>query len=247
MKIGIIIQAKIDSTRLPGKVLKQLPYGSGTTVLEQVIKRVKRSKKNNEIIVATTKQKKDREIIKIAKKEKVKSFRGSMDNVLERYYEAAKKNNLDIIVRITSDCPCIDFNIIDFFIKKYKEIKVDYISNLSKTYPLGLDMQIFSFKALKKAYKNAKNDYEKEHVVPYIHKNPNLFKIFKIKAPEQFYAPDIRITLDTEEDYALLCVIFDYLYFKNKYFTACDIIDLFKQKPWLKLINKKTARKYNSK
>ena len=242
--IAAIIQARTSSTRLPGKVLKELPCNSGITCLEQVIRRLKKSKKLNNIIIATTKDKEDNEIIDIAKKENVKYFRGSKENVLSRYYFAAKENNIDLIVRITSDCPCIDAGIIDLTIDDHIDKMSDYTTNcLVRTYPHGLDVEVFNFNALEKAYKNATKDYEKEHVTPCINRNPQKFKINIAKAPKELYVPDIRITLDTEEDYALLCAVYDYLYPKNKYFNAYDIVNLFNEKPWLKLINKKIIQK----
>jgi len=232
MKIAAIIQARTSSTRLPGKVLKELPY------------KLKKSKKLNDIIIATTKDKEDNEIIDIAKKENVKYFRGSKENVLSRYYFAAKENNIDIIIRVTSDCPCIDVDITDLTIDDHINKMADYTTNsLVRTYPHGLDVEVINFNSLEKAYKNATKDYGKEHVTPYINRNPQKFKINIIKAPKELYAPDTRITLDTEEDYALLCAVFDYLYPQNKYFNACDIVNLFKEKPWLKLINKKVIQK----
>jgi len=244
MKIAAIIQARTSSTRLPGKVLKELPYNSGITCLEQVIRRLKKSKKLNDIIIATTKEKADNEIVDIAKKEVVKYFRGSKENVLSRYYFAAKENNIDIIVRITSDCPCVDADITDLTIDDHINKMATYTTNsLVRTYPHGLDIEVFNFNSLKKAYKNASKNYEKEHVTPYINRNPQIFNIKIVKAPKEFYAPDIRVTLDTEEDYALLCAVFDYLYPKDKYFNAYDIVCLFNEKPWLKLINKKIIQK----
>lgn len=242
--IAAIIQAKTSSTRLPRKVLKELPYASGITCLEQVIRRLKKSKRLNEIIIATTKDAEDDQIINIVKKEDVNYFRGSKENVLSRYYLAAKENNIDLIVRITSDCPCIDADITDLTIDDHINKMMDYTTNsLVRTYPHGLDVEVFNFNVLEKAYKNATKDYEKEHVTPYINRNPQKFKINIVKAPKELYAPDIRITLDTEEDYALLCAVFDYLYPKNKYFNAYDIVNLFNEKSWLKLINKKIIQK----
>lgn len=244
MKIAAIIQARTSSTRLPGKVLKELPYNSGITCLEQVIRRLKKSKRLNEIIIATTKETEDNSITNICKKEDVQYFKGSKENVLSRYYFAAKENNIDLIVRITSDCPCIDADITDLTIDDHISKMADYTTNsLVRTYPHGLDVEVFNFDALGKAYKNTTKDYEKEHVTPYINRNPQKFKINIVKAPKELYAPDIRITLDTEEDYALLCAVYDYLYPKNKYFNAYDIVNLFNEKPWLKLINKKIIQK----
>lgn len=245
MKIGAIIQARTSSTRLPNKVLKPLPYYGSITVLQQVIRRTKKSNLIDEIIVATTKDKEDEEIVKIAKEEDVKWFKGSKEHVLERYYLTAKENKLDIVVRITSDCPCIDWNIIDKAIGKHIKEKADYTSNtLKRTYPHGLDVEIISFEALERAYCEAEEEFEKEHVCPYIHTtNKDKFKIELLEAPSELYAPDIRITLDTKEDYALLCAVFDYLSKNNPFFDAYDIVNLFKEKPWLKFINEKIAQK----
>jgi spore coat polysaccharide biosynthesis protein SpsF len=245
MTIGAIVQARTSSTRLPKKVLKELPYGSRITVLQQVIRRLKRSKRIEEIIVATTTNVEDKAIVKIAQSENVKWFRGSKEDVLSRYYLAAKKNKLDTILRITSDCPCIDPEIIDVIIGKHLRTKSDYTTNtLKRTFPHGIDIEVINFTTLEKAFLEAKQDYEREHVSPYIYKTrPDLFQINSVKAPKRLQALDIRVTLDTEEDYVLLCAIFDYLYPRNKFFSTENIIDLFKKKPWLKLINKNIIQK----
>lgn len=245
MKIGAIIQARTSSTRLPKKVLKMLPYDSNITVLQQVIKRAKKSQLINEIIIATTTDAEDEQIIKYAEKEDVKWFKGSRENVLERYYLAAKESKIDQIVRITSDCPCIDWNIIDNSIKKHIEESSDYTSNsLERTFPHGLDIEVMLFDVLKEAFTKATDNYEKEHVTPYIYRTAkDKFKISSLRASKDLDAPDIRITLDTEEDYILLCAVYDYLYEKNQYFDAYDIVSLFNKKPWLKAINGKVLQK----
>ena len=238
---GIIIQARMDSTRLSGKILLKLPSGSNTLVIEHIIKRCKEVAGINNIILATTTQRSDDILEDIAISEGVKIFRGNKENVLERFYYAAKKNKLDIIVRLTADNPCIDPLLVNSTLKRHVEGIWDY--TVTEGYPLGLGIEVFNFNTLEEAYKNAEKDYEKEHVTPYIYKNPRIFKINKVKAPKDLYAPDIRITLDTEEDYTLLCAIFDCLYHKNEYFNAYDIVNLFKEKPWLKMINKKVIQK----
>jgi spore coat polysaccharide biosynthesis protein SpsF len=243
--IGAIIQARTSSTRLPGKVLLELPYGTGVTVFQQVIRRLKQSKKIDTVVVATTEDKADDAIVDIASREDISSFRGSKENVLERYYLAAKAFGLDTVVRITSDCPCIDATMVDTTIVYYITEKADYCSiSAARTFPHGLDHEVFSIAVLEMAYKNATKDYEKEHVTPYIYRsNPGIFKICVLDAPQELYDPEIRITLDTEEDYAVLCCIFDNLYYKNMFFNTKDIIDLFKEKPWIRLINKKIVQK----
>ncbi len=239
MKIGAIIQARSTSTRLPGKVLKYLPFDGGVTVLGQVIRRCKQSELLNTVIVATTVDSVDDSIVDIAVGENVNWFRGSRDNVLERYYQAAEEYDLDVIVRVTSDCPCIDPGILDEVISNHLMVEADYTSNsLIRSFPHGLDVEVFNFNSLEKTHHNASLDFEKEHVTPFIYKSkPEYFKLNIFQAIEEFKAPDIRITLDTVEDYALLCTVFDYLYPVNNFFNVLDIITLFKQKPWLKLIN----------
>ena len=153
MKIGAIIQARTSSTRLPGKILKELPYGSGITVLGQVIRRLKRAKKLNEVVVATTLEREDSKIVDLTKKEKTKYFRGDKEDVLSRYYLAAKENKINVIVRVTSDCPCIDPEIVDLTIEKHLQTKADYTSNnLKRTYPHGLDTEVISFETLKASF-----------------------------------------------------------------------------------------------
>ncbi|PKL66556.1 MAG: acylneuraminate cytidylyltransferase [Methanobacteriales archaeon HGW-Methanobacteriales-1] len=242
MKIGAIIQARTSSTRLPEKVLKNLPCNHNITVLEQVIRRLKRSEKLDDIIIATTTDENDKKIIDIAEKEKITWFRGSKENVLERYYLAAKENELDVIVRITSDCPCVDPDIVDFLLENHLKNKGDYTSNTTlRTFPVGLDVEVVSFEALKTCYYNADTDLEKEHVTSYIHHNLSHFKTDNLISNEDM--SQVRITLDTEEDYTLLCAVFDYLYEENELFKYYDIISLFKDKPWLKNINKKIMAK----
>jgi len=238
--IGAIIQARVSSTRYPRKILKELPYGSKITALQQVIRRSKKTKRLSNLIIATTSEENDDEIVNLATKEGVKCFRGRKEDVLSRYYLSAKENKIDVVVRITSDCPCVDADVIDLVIEEHLKIKADYSSNcLSRSYPRGLDIEVINFNILEEAYKNSQDKYEKEHVTPYIYKNPHIFKINQVVAPKELYAPKIRVTLDTEEDYALLCAVFDCLCSKNEYFSAYDLVNLFKEKPWLKLINKK--------
>lgn len=247
MAAGIIIQARRSSTRLPDKILRSLPFDHGVTVLQQVIRRAKNSKRVDEVVVATTTDAIDEIVVDIAKMEQVKCFQGSRDNVLERYFFAAKRYQFDPIIRVTSDCPCLDPEIIDFLIEQYKETRVDYISNsLSRTFPRGMDVEVFSFKALEKTFREAKDPSEKEHVTLYMYqpKSEHL-KIKSIEAKNEWRASDIRVTLDTLEDYALLCIVFDILYKQNEFFGLKDLIKLFSEKPWLKLINSKVMQKEN--
>ena len=242
MKIGAIIQARVGSSRLRGKVLLKLPYGEKKTVLEHVIERVKNAKTVGDVIVATTTNGEDNEIVHIAEGLGVKTFRGSEKDLLSRYYYAAKKYELDIVVRITSDCPCIDPTIIDKAVKHHLENNADYTRTVG--FPRGFDVEVISFKALEVAHKEAIRDFEREHVCPYIYKTaPEKFKISYLHAEEGINHPEIRVTLDTEEDYALLCCVFDKLYGKNPFFGVYEVMELFRKKPYLKIINKRVRQK----
>lgn len=171
MKTAAIIQARMGSTRLPGKILKDL---MGKTVLQHVIERVQQAKNIDEIIIATTTLAQDDVVADEALKCGANYFRGSENDVLARYYGAAKENNVDIVVRITSDCPLIDPFVTDEIIRYFKQDNMyDIVTNagsdLSKrTFPRGLDTEVFSFQSLERAYQQADKDYQHEHVTPYI-------------------------------------------------------------------------------
>ena len=172
-KIFAFIQARYFSNRLPGKVCKKLV--NNLTVLDIVIKRLKKSKKVSNVIVLTTK-KNNKEIIATCKKNKVEFFKGSENNVLDRFYNAAKKYDAKNIVRITADCPLIDISILDENIDIYLKNNLDYISNINPpSFPDGLDIEIFNFKSLSKSWRNAKSNFDREHVTQYILRN-NSFK-----------------------------------------------------------------------
>ena len=237
MKIGAIIQARMSSSRLPNKVLKSLPYGSNISVLQQVIRRVSKSKFIDEIVVATSDSNDDERIVDIAKLENVSYFRGSLYNVLDRFYNVASKFGFDLIIRITSDNPCIDSNVIDKVIQNHLDLNADYTSTaLINSFPIGIGCEVINFDALAISYKNATESFEKEHVTPYIYKShPDKFKINKYFEDENY--SDLRITLDTYQDYSLLCTIFDNLYEQDNFFTLDDILNLFDRKPWIKYIN----------
>lgn len=235
MKIGCIIQGRYSSTRLPGKILLPLPYGSDTTVLEQVVNRVKKTSSIDEVIVATSDLTADDLIVKECERINVSYYRGSEQNVLKRYYDAAVHFDLDIIIRITSDCPCLDYDVLEKLIQFHLDSKNDYSSNsLKRTFPHGLDCEIFNFRVLKQAYDNAQEDFEFEHVTTYIYKSHQ--DKFKIGCLENVYGDfsDIRITLDTYEDYMAIAAVYDYL---KKDFLLNDIIALYDEKPWLYNIN----------
>lgn len=235
MKVVCIVQARVGSTRLPGKVLKNI---CGKTVLEHCINRLKRVKYINEIIVATTTLDKDDAIVKECKILGVKCFRGSEEDVLSRYYYAAKENYADAVVRITSDCPLVDSvvteNIIKYYIENAEDY--DYVSNtIDRTYPRGLDTEVFSFNALEKSFKEAKSERDREHVTPYIWDNKDIFNIYQYKNNND--NSELRWTLDTEEDFKVISFIFEN-FKSNSYFGMKEIINLLKKNPEIIEINK---------
>lgn len=242
MKVICIIQARVGSTRLPGKVMKKV---CNKTVLEHVIDRLKRIKNINEIVIATTTLEKDKVIVEESKRLGITYFRGSEEDVLSRYYYAAKENEADIVVRITSDCPLIDSEISEKIIRFYLDNmdKFDYVSNtIERTYPRGLDTEVFSFTALEKAFNEAENERDREHVTPYIWDNPEIFRIFSYINSENY--SNLRWTLDTEDDFKLIKSIYRYLYNKNNNsFYMNEILNLYNIHPELLEINKNIKQK----
>ncbi len=239
--ISCIIQARTNSVRLPGKTLLSL---GNKTVFQYQIERLKKSKKIDSLILATTKNKNDDKLCAIAKNKHINIFRGDEKNVLERYYLGAKKNKSSVIVRVTADCPLIDVKYIDKLIQVFIKNKYDYMTNLYFNYlPDGFHCEIFNFETLSKTYKLAKKDFDKEHVTSYIWKNPKIFKIkyFKGKKFKNF-SKKIRLTLDYYEDYVLIKSIFDNLYKKNKYFSLLEILAFLKKNSKFLKINEKYHR-----
>lgn len=235
MKIGVIIQARMGSTRLPEKVMKNI---QGKTILGHVIERVKQSTLIDEIIIATTTLNKDSVIETESLNHGVKVFRGSEDDVLSRYYYAAKENDLDVVIRITSDCPLIDPNILDKVINCYLENNYEVVSNTGseihdRTFPRGLDTEIFSFKILEYAFHNANEKYQREHVTPYIYENTDKKYCYKNDVDYSKY----RWTLDTEEDFELISEVYNHLYKGEHDFYLEDIVQVFEQYPTLHSIN----------
>ena len=239
MDVIAIVQARMGSTRLPGKVLKKI---NNRFVLDYVIERLKFSDKINDVILATTTDKKDDVLETYAIEREVRYFRGSKEDVLSRYYHTAKKYGGEIIVRITSDCPLIDPEIVDNVINKHIDNKADYTSNVIKrTYPRGLDTEVFNFDVLSEAYKNANEKYQQEHVTSYMIEHPEKFKLQNIEAKGKLKRPDIRITVDTEEDFELIKKII--LHFNNLNFKTEDIIGFLDRNPELLEINKNIIQK----
>ena len=239
MKTVIIVQARMTSTRLPGKVLKEV---MGKPLLAYQLERLRRVQLADEIVLATTTNQTDDVLAVFAVAEEIRCFRGDEQDVLDRYYQAAVMAEADAVVRVTSDCPLIEPSIIDEVIQAYKKsTEIDYVSNtLSRTYPRGLDVECFSFKALEIAWKNADKAHEREHVTPYLYQQPMFIKR-ELKAAGDY--SQYRWTVDTQEDYELVKILLEEIYPLQPAFTWCDVLQVLAKHPEWTLLNAEIEQK----
>ncbi len=243
MKTGIILQTRMGSTRLPGKVL--MKADETNLMLDYSINQLKYCKNSDKMIIATSNLKRDDPIEKYCKTLNIDFFRGDEQDVLDRHYQCAKKHSLSHIVRIPSDKPLIDPQIVDSIIEFFKENDFDYVANFeitqknnslifNSTYPSGTEVEIFSFNALEMAWKNAKTSDEREHVTPYLYLNPKIFKIKHIHQTQNL--SHFRWSLDYENDMHLIREIIKRI--PNRPILTNDIIKLLDENPQLYKINK---------
>ena len=241
MKVVAIIQARMGSTRLPGKVMKEI---LGKPVILWDLDRVSLSKLIDEIVVAIPYGKENDVIVDTIKEynDKIIVTRGSEDDVLDRYYQAAVQTNADVVVRITSDCPLIDPVVIDNVIEHFLDNDCDYCSNsLTRTYPRGLDTEVFSFKSLETGWNEAKKDYEREHVTPYIIENPDKFKLLNVA--NDINLSHLRWTLDTKEDFEFINAVYKRISQKKQLFLMDDVLELMDKEPEMIDINRHIEQK----
>jgi spore coat polysaccharide biosynthesis protein SpsF len=238
MRVVAIIQARMGSTRLPGKVLKDL---GGETVLARVVNRTRRATLVDEVVVATSVLSADDAIARECEALKVACSRGDAEDVLDRYYRAAQKFAADVVVRITADCPLIDPELIDATIRARLEQKADYASNaLVRNYPRGLDVEAFTSDALARVWSAAKEKYQRVHVTPYLYENPKSFKVIST-AGEMDYSQH-RWTLDTPEDLELIRAV--YKHFGNRDSVRwVEVLDLMEAEPALAALNSHVRQK----
>lgn len=235
MKVVIIDQARMASTRLPGKVLKPV---LGKPLLEYQIERLRRAARAHEIVIATTTNPSDDVLVAFCRQRGVKVYRGSELDVLSRYYGAAKAFGADVVVRVTSDCPVIDPAVVDQVIGHYLDHRdeYDYVSNTQvRSFPRGMDAEVFSMEALELAYREGRLDYEREHVTPFLYRHPERFRVGQWVFPEN--RGDERWTVDTPEDFELLRRIIEALYPGKPEFTLADILQLLDRHPDWRQIN----------
>lgn len=238
MKITAIIQARMGSTRLPGKVLMNL---GGETVLGRVVRRLRRATLIDEIAVATTNCAADDAVVRESDRLGVPYFRGSENDVLDRYYRAAKKFASEAVVRITADCPVIDPHVVDETIRVFRDQCADYTSNgLLPIYPRGLDTEVFTYEALERAWREGREPHQREHVTPYFYEHPELFSLASVRNDAD--RSQYRWTLDTVEDLELLRAIYT-RFDNNDDFGWEEIIQVMEREPQLAQLNSHVVQK----
>ncbi len=236
-KIVAIIQARIGSTRLPGKVLREI---MGRPMLSFMLERLSFCDLIDEIVIATTTSERDKPIVEFCLKNNISYYRGSENDVLDRFYNTAVESGANIILRLTADCPLIDPRIIDKIISQFtKNSNLDYM-NTAPTYPEGVDAEIFTFFALEKAWNNAKLNTEREHVTAHIWSNPKEFNFTSLQ-----YSRDLskyRFTVDEPEDFEVVKSIFVALYKEKGIFHLENIIDYLDSHPDVFKLNQNIKR-----
>ena len=234
----------MNSTRLPGKVMME---AANIPMIGHIVKRLKVVPSINSIIIATTHNKNDDVLVEYAKKVNVEHYRGSEDDVMERVICAAKSNKTDLIVEITGDCPIIDPSIIEQTIRMYLAHNADYVSNAHvRSYPDGMDCQVFKLDTLIRSSKMTNNSLDREHVTRHIRNNPNIFSIVNLVAPPDLHWPELGLTLDEYEDYLLIKKIIEHFNEKNINFSCKDSIEFIKSHRDLLKINQNVKRTTNN-
>ncbi len=231
MKTVAIIQARMGSTRLPGKVMLEI---AGRPMLDCVVSRVEKSRTIDDVLIATTTSDTEEPILELCERSNWDYYRGEEHDVLDRYYRAAMECGAETVVRVTSDCPLIDPGLIDKVVETYYSAEVDYASNNlpPRTYPRGLDAEVMSFEVVKQAWKRDHNPDWREHVTPYIYRNPDEFSLIAVRNDVDYSYH--RWTVDTESDLELVRKIFGV--FQGLDFSWLDVVSLLEDNPkWLEI------------
>ena len=234
----VIIQARMSSTRLPGKVLKTV---QGNPILEHLICRLNQSEYIDKVIVATSTHQTDDKIETFCSEKQYSFFRGDLDDVLKRFYECSLRFPSKYYIRITADCPLHDINLIDKAILHFKNNNLDYLTNTNPpSFPDGLDFWIFTNQLLHEAHIKAIRSSEREHVTLFLNNNFNKYKAYNLISDKDL--EHLRWTVDTPKDFELIKRIFDFLYPSNPHFLTEDILKLIESKPILSTLNKDSER-----
>jgi spore coat polysaccharide biosynthesis protein SpsF len=232
----------MSSSRLPGKILMEV---GGQPMLAQVVERVRMARSVDEVIVATTTDPSDDPVAEWCARHNVPCERGSLFDVLDRYYQAAKVHHADVVVRITADCPLVDPWLIDQVVQAYYESKADFAANRlpppwKRTYPIGLDVEVCSFAALERAWIEAKGPHQREHVMPYLYDTPGRFHIHVVNAEADYGS--LRWTVDTPEDLQAIRELYRLLGSRRD-FTWHDVLAVWQAHPELETINQSVIHK----
>jgi len=245
-RIAATIEARMTSSRLPGKVLMEC---RGKTMLAHMVERVMRAHSLDDIIIATTTNKADDVIIEEAKRLGVKYYRGSEDNVMSRVLEAAQYHAVDIIVELTGDCPLLDPALIDLAVEAYFSSGVDYLSNLSdedlengRGHPLGFAVQLFSTAVLSDAYGRTDDPLDLEHVSRPLYQTPDRYTVKYLPAPLAQRGPNMSVTLDTAQDFQVICAVLEALLPRQPEFTIEDVVTYLTAHPEICQINQDIGR-----
>jgi spore coat polysaccharide biosynthesis protein SpsF len=238
MKIVAIVQARMGSTRLPGKVLMDL---GGQPVLCRVVHRLRRSTMLADVVIATTDSKRDDVLVQLCHGHGFATFRGSEDDVLDRYYRAATSCEADAVVRVTSDCPLIDPELVDQVIHEFLVKNAEYASNvLVRSYPRGLDCEVFTMSALERVWRTAIEPHRREHVTPFFYESPSLFRMASVTGEHDY--SHYRWTLDTPEDLQLIRAIYS-SFGERDDFSWRETIALMQRVPELHAMNANIMQK----
>lgn len=234
MRTVAIVQARMGSTRLPGKALADI---DGQPMLQRVLNRTVASGCLDGVIVATTMLPQDDEIVDFCEQGVWRCFRGSPTDLLDRYYQAARIQHPDAIVRITSDCPLMDPDVIRRVVETFRATPgLDYVDNSRvppRTFPYGLDVEVMSFDALERAWREDRNPAWREHVTPYFYHRPELFHVGTVR--NEIDLSDMRWTVDTPEDLAFVRAIYDRA--GADIFPMAEVLRILDREPWLESIN----------
>lgn len=228
-----ILQARASSTRLPGKVLRPI---LGDAMLARQIERIRRARYIDRLVVATSSEQSDDEVSLLCQRIGVDVYRGSLTDVLDRFYQTAKLHNATHVIRMTGDCPLIDPVVIDIVVCQHLFNQNDYTSNtIIRTYPDGLDVEAFHFSLLEQAWRGAIADFDREHVTPYMQREPERRRIGQVSQERDLSA--LRWTVDNASDFEFVARVYQALYPSNPGFSTGDVLDLLAQDPQLQMIN----------
>ena len=241
MRIVATVEARMRSTRLPGKVLKPI---LGRPMLALMVERLQRVRHLDDVIIATTVDPSCDPIEDLAHRLGVGYYRGSEEDVLDRVLQAARQARTDVIVETTGDCPLIDPGTVDRVIKTFLENDIDYCSDvLERTYPRGIAAQVFPLSVLEEVARLTNDPVDHEHVSLYIYEHPERFRLLNVSSNLPLWAAELRLTVDTIEDFDLVTRIYEALYPTNPTFALQDILDLFARQPGLREINRHVKQK----